>query len=534
MTHILLPPNSGLNKRSLKKNIKHVTDFVNRFTIRLVKYTMNKTKLFFWSFLLMFGFNSLKAVVLTDMQKLMAKNAFKLLNENNPVMTHKCGADPAVLEYNDTLYVYSTNDMQQLEYTKGSEANGYNKITSLNVFCSKDLVNWTDCGEIPVAGRNGGNGPAEWASNSWAPAIAYKKINGKDKFFLYFADSANGIGVLEADSPTGPFTDPIGKALISRETPNCSTINWLFDPAVMVDEDGNGYIFFGGGHDPDKYEHPKNARCAALSDDMTSIKGEPVMIDAPFLFEDSGINKINGTYYYTYCTNWQDRKDTKDPDKMPIAVIGYMTSKHPLGPYEYKGYTLENPGTVFGAWGNNHHWIFQFKGKWYIAYHTQTLEKGFGLKNGGYRNIFIDEFKINEDGSLPMQKITKTGVPQVENFNPYQTVPAATFAAIRNVAISGRRTAVAIKDGAYICIKGVDLTDGASKIEMTFSPIKKGTVKVKLDNFGGNGTEIGEVKLNKKGKTAAKLEIPAGMKGRHDLYFILSEGAELINWKIIK
>ncbi len=113
----------------------------------------------------MFGFNSLKAANLTEMQKLMAKNAFKLPNENNPVMTHKCGADPAVLEYDGTLYVYSTNDMQQLEYTKGSEANGYNKITSLNVFCSKDLVNWTDCGEIPVAGKNGGSGAAKWASN---------------------------------------------------------------------------------------------------------------------------------------------------------------------------------------------------------------------------------------------------------------------------------------------------------------------------------------------------------------------------------
>ena len=482
----------------------------------------------------MFGFNSLKAVNLTEMQKLMAKNAFKMPYENNPIVTHKCSADPAVLEYGDTLYIYATNDMQQLEYTKGSEANGYNKITSLNVFSTKDLVNWTDCGEIPVAGKNGGNGDAKWASNSWAPAIAYKKINGKDKFFLYFADSANGIGVLTADSPTGPFTDPIGRALISRETPNCKTINWLFDPAVMVDDDGNGYIFFGGGHDPDKYEHPKNARCAALTDDMIGLKGEPVEIDPPFLFEDSGINKINGTYYYTYCTNWQDRKDSKDPDKMPIAVIGYMTSKNPLGPYEYKGYTLENPGTVFGSWGNNHHWIFQFKGKWYIAYHTQTLEQTFGLKNGGYRNLFINDFAINEDGSLPKQAMTKNGVSQVGSFNPYETVPAATFAAIRNVAISSRQTAVSTKKGAYICIKGADLSDGASKIEMTYSPVKKGSVKVQLDNFGGNGTVIGEVKLNNKGKTESKLALLENMKGRHDLYFILSEGVELINWKIEK
>ena len=204
------------------------------------------------------------ATPVTDMQKLMAEKAFKLPGENNPIMAHKYGADPAVLEYNDTLYVYTTNDMQQLEFSKGKIDNGYNKITSLNVFSTKDLVNWTDCGEISVAGRNNTTGAARWASNSWAPAIAYKKIDGKDKFFLYFADSGNGIGVLEGESPVGPFIDPLKAPLISRDTPTCAKINWLFDPAVIVDEKGDGYLYFGGGHDPDKYEHPMNARCVAL------------------------------------------------------------------------------------------------------------------------------------------------------------------------------------------------------------------------------------------------------------------------------
>ena len=477
----------------------------------------------------MFGFNKLKASTLTPMQKLMAEKALKQPGENNPIMTHKCGADPAVLEYEDTLYIYSTNDMQQLEVTNGKVANGYRSITSLNLFCTKDLVNWTDCGEIPVAGKNGGKGDAKWASNSWAPAIACKKINGRDKFFLYFADSSNGIGVLTADSPKGPFKDPIGKALISRDTPTCSTINWLFDPAVMVDDDGNGYLYFGGGHDPDKYEHPKNARCVALTDDMIGIKGEPVVMDPPFLFEDSGINKIGDTYYYTYCTNWEDRKDTKDPDKMPIAVIGYMTSKKPLGPFEYRGYTLENPGTVFGAWGNNHHWIFQFKGKWYIAYHTQTLEQGLGLAEGGYRNLFIDEFKINSDGSLPNQKMTKTGVSQIRNFNLGSVVPAATFASLRNVAVTNKQSLVSIKDGAYECLKGVEFTGSEKEFSAECVPVNGKSIKLQIDGVDGNGTEIAAVQLGKTSKVSAKINKVSGL---HDLYIILPEGVELITWTI--
>lgn len=455
---------------------------------------------------------------LTDMQKLMGEKAFKMPGENNPVIAHKYGADPAILVYDDTLYLYTTNDMQQFEFTKGKVDNGYNKINTLNVFSTKDLVNWTDCGEIKVAGKGNGEGAAKWAANSWAPAVAHKKINGKEKFFIYFADSGNGIGVLEGDSPVGPFVDPLNGPFISRDVPTCAKINWLFDPAVIVDDDGNGYIYFGGGHDPDKYEHPMNARCAALSDDMIHLKGDPIVIDAPFLFEDSGINKIGDTWYYTYCTNWQDRKDTKDPDKMPIAVIGYMTSKNPLGPYEYKGYTLENPGTVFGAWGNNHHWIFSFRGNWYIAYHTQTLEKTTGQEKGGYRNIFIDHFAVNADGSLPNQKMTKKGVEQLGSFKLGEEVPAATMAASKNVGVTSRQTVTAVKDGGYICLKGVEFTGNEKEFSAKCAAGDSKAIKLMIDGLGSNGKEIG-TKFN-------------GVSGVHDLYIILTEGCELVSWVI--
>ena len=348
---------------------------------------------------------------MTELQKLMATKAIKNPAENNPAIIHKFSADPAVLVYNDTVYIYATNDAQQAEITKCKEDNAYNKITNLNIFSSKDLVNWTDCGEIAVAGKQNPKGAAKWANNSWAPAICTKKINGKDKFFLYFADNGSGIGVLTADSPTGPFTDPIGKQLVARSTPNCAKVYWLFDPAVCVDDDGTGYLYFGGGVDKDP-AHPKSGRCVKLGDDMISLAGTPEEIDAPWLFEDSGINKIGNKYYYTYCSNWAERGDAKGPDVPPVAVIAYMTSDSPLGPFTYQGYTLQNPGTLFGAWGNNHHWIFQFKGKHYIAFHAQFVEKAMGNEKGGYRNICITDFKVKLDTPYPeiidAQKSPKT------------------------------------------------------------------------------------------------------------------------------
>lgn len=100
------------------------------------------------------------------------------------------------MEYNGRVYVYGTNDSQQYEAAANAD-NNYSKIKTLNCYSSADMVNWTDHGTIAVSGNKGA---AKWSANSWAPAVCHKKINGKEKFFLYFANNASSIGVLTADS----------------------------------------------------------------------------------------------------------------------------------------------------------------------------------------------------------------------------------------------------------------------------------------------------------------------------------------------
>ena len=197
--------------------------------------------------------------------------------------------------------------------------------------------------------------------------------------------------------------------------------------------------------------------------------------------------------------------------------------------FEYKGYTLENPGTVFGSWGNNHHWIFNFRGKWYIAYHTQTLEKTTGQEKGGYRNIFIDYFEVNADGSLPIQKSTKKGVDQICNFALGEKVPAATLASSRNAAITSKQTVVSVKDGAYLCIKNVEFKGTESEFTAECVPVDGKSIKLNIDGLGSAGSEIAEAKFSKKSSVSAKLK---GVSGTHDLYIILPEGVELISWAI--
>ena len=112
------------------------------------------------------------------------------------------------------MYVYTTNDVIEYDSDGKVTENTYAQVNKINCLSSEDLVNWTDHGAIPVAGTDG---IAKWATCSWAPCAAHKTINGKEKFFLYFCNGGNGVSVLTADSPTGPWTDPLGKAMITRD-----------------------------------------------------------------------------------------------------------------------------------------------------------------------------------------------------------------------------------------------------------------------------------------------------------------------------
>ena len=191
--------------------------------------------------------------------------SYKKDGENNPLFTQRFGADPGVMEYNGRFYVYMTNDVIEYDANGNVTENTYALVNKINCLSSDDMVNWTDHGAIAVAGENGA---AKWASCSWAPCAAHKTINGKEKFFLYFCNGGNGVSVLTADSPTGLWTDPLGKALITRATPNCGDITWLFDPAVFVDDDGTGYLCFGGGVPEGKDAMPGTSRVVKLGADI--------------------------------------------------------------------------------------------------------------------------------------------------------------------------------------------------------------------------------------------------------------------------
>ena len=292
-------------------------------------------------------------------------------------------ADPSCLEYNGTLYSYWSDD---------DDNNGSYSMHHIVCMSTIDLKHWTYNGSVFQVPND-----ASWAYNCWAPAVVYR--NGY--FWMYFGNGGGGIGVAKSASPTGPFKDAKGSALITPSMPNCN-VTYCFDPGVLVDDNGRAYMFFGGGG-------PGNARVIEIGSDMISTVGTAVTINAPRFFEASWIHKYNGKYYYSYSSDFSQG----------AATIEYMMSSSPMSGYVAKGTVLPNPPNNNG--NNNHHSIFQFRGNWYIAYHNRYLSNQQHIDTTYKRNGCLDQLFYNADGTMQLVTCTKNGLPLLPSPTPTPT-----------------------------------------------------------------------------------------------------------------
>lgn len=295
-----------------------------------------------------------------------------MLRVGNPIIRHKFTADATVLVHHDTVYLYSGHD----EAPAGTYAYRMNEWLC---FSSKDLIQWFEH-PVPLA-------PKTFA---WAKADAYasKVIERNGKFFWYVAVTpthaqGKAVGVAVADSPTGPFTDALGSALISSGShlvPGSDN----FDPSAIIDDDGQAYIFWG-----------KNV-CyyAKLKSNMIGLQGEIKQIELPDFMEGVHVHKRNNWYYLSYGYGF--------PEK-----VGYAMSQNINGPWEFKGILNELAGNC----ETNRPAILDFKGRSYFFYHNGALRGGGSHR----RSICIDYLNYNPDGTMRRVIMTSEGVDGVDN-----------------------------------------------------------------------------------------------------------------------
>ncbi len=463
--------------------------------------------------------------------------AYKNMGDTNPISSNRFFADPTAIEYNGRLYVYGTCDQQEFIHNNGQGSNTYGSINSLACYSTDDMRNWTYHGDIPVGEITG------WAWCSWAPSIVSRETSDGTEFFLYFANSGGGIGVLTSDSPTGPWEDPLGRALLAPGTAELASdpVCWLFDPGVCIDDDGVGWMIFGGGtpmHDGETGLYTGNCRIVRLGSDMISLGSEIKVIDAPYHFEANEINYIDGKYIFTYCSNWEQRSEW--PSKysgypMPeMCTMCYMVTDDPLdvNSWEYRGEYIKNPTGYGYPFSNNHTHLQKFGDKYYIFYQNVLLLRNMAVSGAdGYRSVGVDELEVDEKNSTyAAARMTDSGASQIKSFDPYKVSEAETsnVSAGIDYSVTGDYIAAIADDGSWIGICGADFKDGASAFAATVKG--NGVIEIRLDSE--DGEKVGELQFDSPDNfSSVYCELDSVVTGEHDLYLIAGGSFEIDCWQ---
>ena len=428
---------------------------------------------------------------------------------HNPLVDYMYIADPTAIEHQGRLYVYGTNDTQQLDSVGKLGRNTYQYIKSLAVISTDDMVNWTYHGLIKTFEIE------PYALASWAPSIlGREEADGKTHFYIYYSNSGEGVGVMTATSPVGPWTDPIRKPLVTRMTPGIDDSAAPFDPGAVIDENGVGWIVVGGG-DPNPNgtdAKPGNTRIMRLGKDLTSIDGKAVRMDTPYHFEANELNYIDGMYVYTYNTNWKKRDEWPYKDKTvpTLCTMNYMTTTTPLdsSSWKYQDVYFKNPGDYPGfTHSNNHTHLHKYQGQWYLFYHALNLQEYRGSK-GGFRSLCVDKANVTEHPlNITMGDATLEGVRQIKSVDPTQIHSAAMSAATQNIrfvetAVVGKMDAklVDASNEGIICVRGVSLDKKLKKAIFHFTG--SGSIEMRIGNIDGTclveATSSSNVKFNRK------------------------------------
>ena len=423
---------------------------------------------------------------------------------DNPISTYHYLADPSCASDGDTFYILTDVD----DY---SPQQNYNyDIVGLNAFTSQDMKNWTDHGMIFRSKREFGNYP----DNTWASGIAVHK----GRIYIVYPNGASGVGMLTATSIDGPYTDPvkethgvnyIAASFGSSVIGGCDGIAHCFDPGIFIEEDGTGYVIFGGGENGQR-PYGNNLDIIKFTENngkITIDKNSLTRVSAQNSFEAPYIHKKGNKYYLSFNT--------------PPQVIDYGMADKITGPYTFVGTVIPGVAGVPDAHnegGNNHQGFAEFKGKWYAVYHDRRLvtaseHPGSCTQSGqctnspnkeNHRSVSIDELTWNGDR---MNKLTFTreGPKQIKNFDPYKTYKALTSSKQRNVRsrtdwTKGKPvvhvlTPLATKE-SWIRVSGVDFGNGAENLRVKAASVADGN-KIEIHTGSVSGTLAGTCSLAK-------------------------------------
>jgi xylan 1,4-beta-xylosidase len=280
-----------------------------------------------------------------------------------------CLADPTIFKDNGMYYLYGTGSPD-----------------GIWVYQSPDLKNWSG----PVGKRNGHalfGGDSYGTKGFWAPQVF--KHHGK-YYMAYTADEH--IAIAESDSPLGPFTQKVFKA-VSGEGKQ-------IDPYIFEDTDGSLYLYHV------RLQNGNRIFVARLKADLSDIEENTVAAcisgQEPWentqnakwpVTEGPTVMKHNNLYYLFYSAN-----DFRNID----YAVGYATAKSPMGPWtKYPGNPILNRALI-GQNGTGHGDFFtDNSGQLYYVFHTHHTNSTVGKRKTA---IIKAAFFGGSPGSIVMDK----------------------------------------------------------------------------------------------------------------------------------
>ncbi len=266
------------------------------------------------------------------------------------------------------LYLYGSQDI-------GGRQDYCSK--SYRVFSTDNgaLTGWQDHGVSFDNGADSLNG-CPWQRN--VTLYAPDAICKDGKYYLFVCGANAFEGVAQADQPAGPFR---------VATPIVGADGDGIDPAVFVDEDGQGYLLWG----------QFRLKGAKLTPDMKALVPGSTVTDILTeqqhgFHEGSSLRRRGDTYYLVYT----------DISRGKATCLAYATAKSPLGPYTKRGVIIDNTGCDPQSW-NNHGSIESFNGQWYVFYHRSSQNGIFS------RRACAEPITFLPDGSIPEVEMTSQG-----------------------------------------------------------------------------------------------------------------------------
>ena len=465
---------------------------------------------------------------------------------NMPLFQTKFTADPSPLVVGDTLFLYTSHDASPEDIPDENEKNsaGFFMYDWL-LWSTTDMVNWTEHGAVASLKE------FSWRSRENG-AWAIQTVERNGKYYLYAPLHGHGIGVLQSDSPYGPFVDPLGKPLVWQKE------HWDdIDPTVFTDDDGQAYMYWGNPH---VYYTKLNADMVSTQGDiyvlnpadgvMRPVKeeGAKANLRAPWsekaqwkvknYQEGPWLYKRNGKYYLSYAT-------TCCPE-----ALGYAMSDSPTGPWEWKNYIMRPTQRDRG----NHPGICDFKGHSYVFGQNYDLMHLETFEHHERRSVSATEITYHADGTIQEVPywLDQKPVKQLHWLNPYKRVEAETMAwgfglksakmGIENTGVvkdmpasTGRRNMYIydLNDGEYIRVCGVDFAAGAKSFAMTAAATGSAVITLRIDS--ADGPVIGTLNVKDTGsaeKYRAFSTKVNNAKGVHDLYICFSQtsGDVRLDW----